>query len=148
EWLWGEICCTAVYITNRLPHVHLGNETPYFRMFGTQASLQHLRVIGSSAFVHVETYKTKLDPRAWEGKLVGYSPNSRAYRIYNPKTRRIVSSRNVTFIEPMDVAMPPARTEEEEEEEEEDIITTRSPDMTSGNEGEIKDDDDILDDTA
>ena len=136
EYLWGELCCTAVYITNRLPHVHLGNETPYFRMFGTQASLQHLRVIGSSAFVHVETHKAKLDERAWEGKLVGYSPNSRAYRIYNPETRKIVTSRNVTFIESMDVAMPPANIYNDEEN-----LPTSSPDiLTSGNEGEKEDD--------
>ena len=99
DFLWGELCCTAVYITNRLPHAHLGNQTPYFKMFGTQASLQYLRVIGAPAFVHVETYTSKLDPRAWEGRLVRYSPNGRAYWTYNPRTRKIMSSRNVTFIE-------------------------------------------------
>lgn len=125
--LWGELCCTAVYITNRLPHVNLGHQTPYYMMFNEQASLHHhLRVIGSSAFVHVETYKPKLAQRAWEGKLVGYSPNSKAY---NPTTRRVVSSRNESFIEPMDAALPPAGTDEN--------ISFRSPDvLTSGNDGE------------
>ena len=138
ENLWGELCCTAVYITNRLPHVHLGNQTPYFRMFGKHASLQHLRVIGSSAFVHIETHKSKLDQRAWEGKLVGYSHNSRAYRIYNPQTRKIVSSRNVTFIEPMDVAMPPAESDDNCDGH----PTTSSPDLRdSGNDGENTEDD-------
>ena len=23
-WLWGEVCCTAVYLVNRLPHSALG----------------------------------------------------------------------------------------------------------------------------
>ncbi|CAB1110927.1 unnamed protein product [Ectocarpus sp. CCAP 1310/34] len=116
EFLWGELCCTTVHITNRLPHVHLNNETPYYRMFGKQASLRHLRqaslrhlrVIGSTASVHLETYKSKLVNRAWPGILIGYSPDSRAYRVFNPHTKRIVHSRNVTFIEPMDAAMPPA----------------------------------------
>ncbi|CAB1119562.1 unnamed protein product [Ectocarpus sp. CCAP 1310/34] len=64
EFLWGELCCMTVHFTNRLPHVHLNHETPYYRMFGKQASLRHLRVIGSTAFVHLETYKSKLANRA------------------------------------------------------------------------------------
>lgn len=106
--LWGELCCTAMYLTYRLSRVNLDNQTPYFKIFNKQASSQHLRVIGSSAFVHVETYKSKLAERAWEGRLVGYSPNSRAYRVYNLRTRKIVSSRKVIFSETTDVAMQPA----------------------------------------
>ncbi|CAN0413516.1 unnamed protein product [Pylaiella littoralis] len=82
----------------------MDNQTPYFRMYGKQASLHHVRVIGSAAFVHVETHTAKLGQRAWEGRLVGYSPNSNAYRVYNPHTKRVVSSRIVTLIETMDVA--------------------------------------------
>ena len=141
EYLWGELCCTAVHITNRLPHVHLNNETPYYRMFGKQASLRHLRVIGSSAFVHVETYKTKLANRAWPGILVGYSPNSNAYRIYNPHTKRIVPSRNVTFIEPMDAAMPPVipTIEELRDYEPENELSVSADVDIPGNEREVKD---------
>lgn len=152
EFLWGELCCTAVYITNRLPHVNMNNETPYFRMFGKQAPLQHLRVIGSSAFVHVETYTAKLDTRAWQGQLVGYSPDSKAYRIYNPHTRKVVSSRNVTFIENMDAAMPPAGTSDSDDDE--NISSSSSDVTTSGNEGEKSDnflhneDEDVPDDSS
>lgn len=135
--LWGEVCCTAVHITNRLRHAHLGHATPYFRMFGKQASLKHLRVIGCRAFVDVEVHTSKLQPKAWEGQLIGYSPNSRVYRIYNQKTGRIVSSRNVTFIEPMDVAMPPADPTSE------DIVVRSSdiPASTSEIEGAYQEND-------
>lgn len=108
KWLWGEVCCTAVYIVNRLPHSALKFDTPYFRMFGEQASLSHLRVIGARTFVHHETHRSKLEDKAWEGQLVGYSKDSRAYRIYNSRTRRVVESRNVTFIETPDVPLPAA----------------------------------------
>eukprot|EP00752_Nemacystus_decipiens_P002765 g2583.t1 len=107
-WLWGEVCCTAVYLVNRLPHSALGFHTPYFKMFGEQAALSHLRVVGARAFVHYEHHREKLQDRAWEGRLVGYSKDSRAYRIYNPATRRVVESRNVTFIETPDAPVPPA----------------------------------------
>ena len=63
-WLWGEVCCTAVYLVNRLPHSALGFQTPYFKMFGKQAVLTHLRVVGARAFVHYEHHREKLQDRA------------------------------------------------------------------------------------
>eukprot|EP00752_Nemacystus_decipiens_P014132 g12567.t1 len=72
------------------------------------AALSHLRVVGARAFIHYEHHREKLQDRAWAGRLVGYSKDSRAYRIYNPATRRVVESRNVTFIETPDATVPPA----------------------------------------
>ena len=105
-WLWGEVCCTAVYLVNRLPHSALGFETPYFKMLGKQAVLSHLRVVGARAFVHYEQHRDKIQDRAWEGRLVGYNKDSRAHRVYNSSTRQVVETRNVTFIETPDA--PPA----------------------------------------
>ena len=68
-------------------------------MFGKHAKLSFLRVIGSRAFVHVERHISKLEEKAWEGVLVGYDSDSPTNRIYNRQTGRVVSSRNVTFIE-------------------------------------------------
>eukprot|EP00903_Cladosiphon_okamuranus_P009153 g8746.t1 len=113
-WLWGEVCCTAVYLVNRLPHSALGFHTPYFTMFGEQAALSHLRVVGARAIVHFEHHRDKLPDRAWEGRLVGYSKDSRAYRIYNPATRRVVESRNVTFIENADAPLSTAAADSRE----------------------------------
>eukprot|EP00903_Cladosiphon_okamuranus_P015299 g14134.t1 len=97
--LWGEMMQTTVYLSNRTPHAALNNGTPYKALFGTDAHLGHLRVVGARAFVHVETHTKKLDSRAWEGRLVGYSLDSKSYRIYNAQTRRVRESRNVVFIE-------------------------------------------------
>jgi hypothetical protein len=46
--------------------------------------------------------RTKLDPRAQQGILVGYSEVSKAYRIYIPPLRRVVVSRDVRFEEDRD----------------------------------------------
>ena len=97
--LWGELLLTAVYICNRSPHSALGGATPFSKMHGKEADLTGLRVIGARAFVHHERYTKKLDDRAFEGKLCGFSYNSKAYRIYNPSNGNIIESRNVTFIE-------------------------------------------------
>eukprot|EP00903_Cladosiphon_okamuranus_P019947 g18331.t2 len=92
--LWGEIAATSVFLVNRLPHKALKGDTPYRRMFGKQANLSFLHIIGSRAFVRVEGHTTKLQARAWEGALVGYDNDSPTFRIYNRTTGRITSSRN------------------------------------------------------
>ena len=103
--LWGELMRAAVYISNRTPHAAIKNETPNKRLYGKEANLGHLRTIGARAFVHVETHGRKLDQRAWEGRLVGYSFDSLSYRVYNPATGTVRESRNVIFIE-TPTAMP------------------------------------------
>ena len=103
--LCGELMLTAVYLSNWVPHAALNNETPYKALYGKEAYLGNLRVIGARAFVHVETHTKKLDHRDWEGCLVGYSMDSKSFRVYNPDMRRVRESRNVIFIE-MPSAMP------------------------------------------
>ena len=90
---------TAVYLSNRVPHAALGNITLYKALYSKDANLGHLRVIGARSFVHVETHTRKLDPKAWEGRLCGYSMDSKSFRIYNPAKGNVRESRNVIFIE-------------------------------------------------
>ena len=52
-----------------------------------------------SPLVHIEMYSKELELKAVEGRLVGYSNNSKSYRVYNPATRRTTESRSVIFIE-------------------------------------------------
>ncbi|CAB1096983.1 unnamed protein product [Ectocarpus sp. CCAP 1310/34] len=80
--MWGELMMTAAYLTNRTPHAALGGATPYSKMYNTTPDLSRLRAVGARAFVHHERYKKKLDDRAFEGKLCGYGPDSKTYRIY------------------------------------------------------------------
>ncbi|CAB1113505.1 unnamed protein product [Ectocarpus sp. CCAP 1310/34] len=82
----------------------LQNGTLYKALYGKDAYLGHNRVIGSRAFVHEETHTRKLEHLAWEGRLVGYSTDSKSYRIYNSETRRARVSRNFVFIETPPVA--------------------------------------------
>ena len=101
---WGELMKTAVYLSNRTPHAALENGAPYKALSGKDAYLGHLRVIGSRAFVHEEVHTYKLEHRAWEGRLVGVSKESKSYRIYNSETRRVRVSQNLILIETPSVA--------------------------------------------
>ena len=97
-FLWGELFLMASYLSNRAPHAALGNKTPFQALYGKPAHSGHLRAIGARAFVHIETFTKKLDARAWEGHLAGYSTDSTSFRVYHPETRKKVRERqNVVF---------------------------------------------------
>ena len=104
---WGELMQAAVYVSNKVPHAALANATPYNVLYGKDAHLGHLRAIGARAFVHVETHTKKMDHRAWAGRLVGYSVDSKSVRVYNSSTRTVRESRNVIFVETPSVLPEP-----------------------------------------
>ena len=94
----------AVYLSNRTPHAAQQNGTPYKALYGKDAYLGHLRTIGSHSFEHEEVNTNSLDHRALEGRLVGFSGESKSYRIYNSKARRVRVSQYVVFIKTPSVA--------------------------------------------
>jgi hypothetical protein len=99
-YLWAEACATAVYLQNRSPHSILGKMTPEEAFTGMRPDVEHIRIFGCATFSHVPTERrTKLDPTAQQGILVGYSEVSKAYRIYIASLRRVIVSRDVRFEE-------------------------------------------------
>ncbi|KAK1652805.1 hypothetical protein QYE76_070610 [Lolium multiflorum] len=56
-----------------------------------------LRVFGCTAYAHVDN--GKLEPRAVKCIFLGYGSGVKAYRLWNPETKKIVLSRNVVFNE-------------------------------------------------
>ena len=104
NFLWGELMKKAVYLSNRTPHAALQIRMPHKALHGKDAYFGHLRVIGSWAFEYEEVHTNKLEYRAWEGRLAGFSEGSKSYRIYNSETRRVRVSQNVISIETPSVA--------------------------------------------
>ena len=98
NFLWGELMQTAVYLSNRVPHTALGNITPYKALYGKDADLGQLRAIEARTSVRVESHTRTLDPKSWEGRLCGYSMDSKLFRIYNPAKGNVRESRNLIFI--------------------------------------------------
>ena len=124
--LWDELASTAVFLKTRIPRSALGSDTPSYRMFGKNADLSFLRVIGSRAFAREEGHRDKLDQRAWGGVLllVGYNNDSPTYRIYDNTNGKIVSSRNVTFIECVESNTPSMFDDIDEESKSYDDLET------------------------
>ena len=60
--LWWELMLTAAYLCNRMPHSGLDMETPFKRLYGKEANLSHLKIIGARAFGHIKNAK-KMEPK-------------------------------------------------------------------------------------
>lgn len=89
--------CTAVYLFNRTDKSSIIGKSPYEIWFGYKPRITHLRRIASSVFVHIpDVTRTKLDPKAQPGYLVGYHFDD-GYKIYVPEKGSIVNSHDVKF---------------------------------------------------
>jgi len=74
--------------------------TPYEAWTGRRPNAALLRRFGCVAYVHVQPrYRDKLDARANKMIFVGYADNYKAFRCFNPVTKKVVVSRDVTFDE-------------------------------------------------
>ena len=97
---WLEAVMCATYVLNRCPTKALQSITPYEAWHGTKPSVAHLRVFGCLAYALVpQQHRRKLDDKAVKCIFVGYSSESKGYRLYHPQTKRILVSRDVVFVE-------------------------------------------------
>ena len=97
---WAEAVNTACYVQNRVLVVKPHNKTSYELFRGRTPEIGFLRPFGC----HVTILNTldhlgKFDGKADEGFLVGYSLNSKAFRVYNTRTRRVEENLHVEFLE-------------------------------------------------
>src|SRR5947207_11441355 len=109
--LWMEIADTIVYLKNRSPTSAV-TTTPYELWHGTKPNLSHLRIIGSTAYVHVPKEKrTKLDTHSHKGILIDYGDTNQ-YKVWDLTRNDVVVSRDVVFIEGKSINQTPAVYEE------------------------------------
>jgi transposase InsO family protein len=110
---WHECITSAAHVKNRLPHSAIDQRvTPYELWKRKKPDISHLRVWGCTAYALKPDHQlTKLGHRTKTCILVGFGHDEgqRAYRLYDPATRQIITSRNVTFNETsFSVNVPPA----------------------------------------
>jgi hypothetical protein len=97
---WAEALATAAYLINRSPTKTLDGKTPFQAWYGKKPNVNHLRVFGCSAYIHVpKDERKKLDPKAKKCTFLGYGTSRKGYRLYDWKTSSIVHSRDVVFNE-------------------------------------------------
>ena len=101
KFLWAEAVSNAVYVLNRTTHSSRRNlKTAYEVWKNRKPNLEHIRVFGSTAYIHVpKQLRRKLDDKAKKMILVGYQGESSNYRLYDPDNRKVSVSRDVVFHE-------------------------------------------------
>ena len=97
---WAEAMETASFIANRLPTNALSGDNPYHRWTRCKPDYERFRVFGCPVYVHVHRKQDKLQDNAIKCIFLGYDYyNPRAYRVWNPKTRKVMTSAHVRFQE-------------------------------------------------
>ncbi|GJR25533.1 putative ribonuclease H-like domain-containing protein [Tanacetum coccineum] len=97
---WAEAVSTACYIQNRVLVVKPHNKKPYELFRGFKPALSFMRPFGC----HVTILNTldslgKFDGKSDEGFFVGYSLSSKAFMVYNTRTRRVEENLHIGFLE-------------------------------------------------
>ena len=97
---WAEVVGCSVYLLNRSPTVIVQDKIPEEAWSGTKTNVAHLRIFGSIAFAHIlDELRKKLDKKSERCIFTCYSEQHKAYKLYNPVTKKVVVSRDVKFIE-------------------------------------------------
>ncbi|GJS81451.1 putative ribonuclease H-like domain-containing protein [Tanacetum coccineum] len=97
---WAEAVSTACYVQNRVLVVKPHNKTPYELFRGIKPAIGFMKPFGC----HVTILNTldklgKFDGKSDEGFFVGYSLSSKAFRVYNIRTRKVQENLHVGFLE-------------------------------------------------
>ncbi|GJW81982.1 putative ribonuclease H-like domain-containing protein [Tanacetum coccineum] len=96
---WAKVVNTACYVQNRILVVRLYNKTPYELFRGRTPALSFMRPFGCHVTIlNTLDYLGKFDGKSDEGFFVGYSLNSKAFRVYNIRTRKVKESLHIRFL--------------------------------------------------
>jgi len=97
---WGKAANIVVCLQNRISTKAVKDLTPFEVWYGYKPSLKFVRVFGCLCFTYIPQVKRdKLDKKSEVGIFVGYSTISKAYRVFQPHTSRVIVSRDVHFAE-------------------------------------------------
>ncbi|GJR15381.1 ribonuclease H-like domain-containing protein [Tanacetum coccineum] len=97
---WAEAVNTACYVQNRVLVVKPHNKTPYELFHGRTPTLSFMRPFGCLVTIlNTIDHLGKFDGKANEGFFVGYSLNSKAFRVFNSRTRIVEENLHIRFSE-------------------------------------------------
>ncbi|GJU43245.1 putative ribonuclease H-like domain-containing protein [Tanacetum coccineum] len=97
---WAEAVSIACYVQNRVLVTKPHNKTPYELLHGRPPSISFMRPFGCPVTI-LNTLDPlgKFDEKANEGFFVGYSINSKAFRVFNTRTRKVEENLHINFLE-------------------------------------------------
>nr|GEU48810.1 putative ribonuclease H-like domain-containing protein [Tanacetum cinerariifolium] len=97
---WAKAVNTACNVQNRVLVTKPHNKAPYELLLARSPSIGFLRPFGCPVTI-LNTLDPlgKFDGKADEGFLVGYSVNSKAFRLFNSRTRIVQETLHINFLE-------------------------------------------------
>jgi transposase InsO family protein len=96
QHFWGEAINTACHIINKVYLRPETNKTPYEIWRGKKPKVKYFKTFGSKCYILRDRENLgKFDSKSDEGIFLGYSTNSRAYRVFNKRTETVMESINV-----------------------------------------------------
>ena len=98
--LWGEVVNIACHMVNRV-YFRLGTKkTPNELWKGRKQNVKYYRIFESTCFILKDRENVrKFDSRSNEGIFLSYSSISKAYRVYNKRTMKVMETVNVVIDE-------------------------------------------------
>ena len=95
---WAEAVNTACHTLNRVYSRPDSKKTPYELLRGKKPVVKYFKIFGSDCYIlhdreNLETFDAKSD----KGYFLGYSSTSRAYRVYNLRTKTVMELSNVVI---------------------------------------------------
>ncbi|KAK3121549.1 hypothetical protein QOZ80_8BG0656020 [Eleusine coracana subsp. coracana] len=97
---WGEAVSMAIFLLNHAPTKALDGLTPYEAWTGKKPSVSFLRTFGCVAYTKiVKPGVSKLDDRSRPLVFISYASGTKAYRLLDPATGKVIVSHDVIFDE-------------------------------------------------
>ena len=94
--LWAKSVSTACYTINKVYVRSSMGKISYDIWRGKKPNLIHCHIFGSKCYVlNDREHLDKFDSKSDEGVFLGYSNNSRAYRVYNMRKQTVMEFANV-----------------------------------------------------
>ncbi|GJV09191.1 putative ribonuclease H-like domain-containing protein [Tanacetum coccineum] len=95
---WAEAVNTACYVQNRVLVTKPHNKTPHKNFLSRKPALGFMRPFGSPVTIlNTIDHLSKFDGKVNKGFFVGYSINSKAFRVFNSRTRIVKENLHVQF---------------------------------------------------
>ena len=97
---WPEAVLWSVHLLNRSLTFAVQNMTPEEAWSGRKPGVDYFKIFGCIAYAHIPNEKRKkLDDKSEKCIFLGVSETSKAFKLFNPLTNQIVTSRDVVFDE-------------------------------------------------
>ena len=97
---WTEVVAYAVYILNKSPTKIMRDMIPQQTWSGKHHDVSNFKVFGCIAYACVpKQTMSKLDDKSEKWIFVGYDEQYKAYKLFNPITKKFIVSRDFVFKE-------------------------------------------------